>query len=199
MSRLNIEKCKKLIQFKKPVSLFTRHRDGDRYNGIIVGCSKDVILIESDNDFVFDGIIALPTRQIKNLRHSQFEKTLDRIFTKFGLLKLKKRSPWLLKTETMQQLVSECFKRKLWPIIEMQHKRGNALYIGPITSVEKNGFQIFAYDANGKWEKNYSLTYNEIFKIQLFDKYSTYFNKFMKEKVETKTLLKKLFERKKRK
>jgi hypothetical protein len=134
MVHFNINITKKLCQQKKAVCLFTRHYDGDKYHGIISACSKDLILLESDNDFVFDGIVALPTRQLKFLRRGGFEKTLDQIYLKFKLLKFKRRSSWLLKVENIQQLIGECYKRTLWPIIETQSKNTNALFIGPITS-----------------------------------------------------------------
>ncbi len=199
MARLNTEKCKKLCQLKKPVCLFTHHHDGDKYHGIMLSYQRDLILLEVDNDFVFDGVVALPTHQIKFLRYGGFEKTLAQIFSRFKLFKKRNHPSWLKKVKDVQQLISECYGRKLWPVVEIQFKKINALYIGPITSVEKNYFHIFAYDATGKWEKNYKLSYKEILKVQLFDKYSTYFNRFMRENPKTKILLKRLFERRDKK
>ena len=58
----------------------------------------------------------------------------------------------------------------------------SAFYLGPITNVNTKHFSIMCYDAAGKWEKEYQLDYNEVFKIEFDSKYCNHFNSFMKYK-----------------
>ena len=186
MAHLNIKKLKRVCRLKKSVTLFTRHRGGDRYDGIILACHPSLILLQEERDFVFNGIIALPTRQLKTFRSGPLERSRDKIFSRFGLLKKLKHIPWLLKIETAQQLIQECKCRRIWPIVETQSNSKNAFYIGAITGADEKGFNLLSYDTDGKWDENYRLAYTEILRIELFDTYTKYLNQYVKEKNKAK-------------
>jgi len=179
MPSSNIKTLKRLSQLKKSVRLLTRHHDGDTYDGIVLACHPELILFQLINDFKLGGIIALQTKFLKAVRLGPLEKLVDKIVDQNGQIKKLKRFPWLLKIETVQQMIKECRLRKIWPIVEVQSNKANSFYIGPVASTGEKDFQLFCYDAKGKWEKNYKLTYKEVIRIEIFDDYSKYFNQYM--------------------
>lgn len=178
-----ISKLNHALRSKKYVR-FILHHENEIYDGFVLLCNKDMVLIQEDRDFFSDGIIALPIRSIKRLRIGPIEKLRGKIVKQYGILKKIKKSFWLLKTKNIEQIIRECRLRKIWPIVEALKKGESALFIGPITEVGKNEFYLYAYDAEGKWEKNYKLQFREVFRIQLFDAYSKYFNRYMKRKIK---------------
>jgi hypothetical protein len=163
------------------VRILTRHIDGDKYDAIILKSNPSLVLLQILDEFQCNGILLLPTKHIKGLRFSKFEHLWDRVLLDCGELEKVKRLPWLIKIESPRDMLEECRRRKIWPIVETQSKGASALYIGPITEIHDKGFNLFCYDAAGKWEKNYYLSYKDIFKIEIFDNYSTHFNRFMKK------------------
>jgi hypothetical protein len=180
-SGLNI--LKGLKKSKKSVRLITNHPDGDNYDGIILGVSENLVILQEENGFAFGGVVALPLNRIKGRRLGSLEHLRDQVVAENGQFKKLIRYSWLRAVKNIEQILKECARRKIWPIVETIRKRKTALFIGPITQVGPKEFSIFCYDANGKWEKEYLLNYREIFKVEIFDSYSTHFNRFMSKRV----------------
>ena len=173
-------------RLNKGVRLITNHPEGDQYDGYVLKCNREMVILQDENDFMFDGIIAFPLRSVKRIRIGALEKVRNEIVKKFGLRRKIKKSIWLLKTNSLRQIIDECRRRNVWPIIESRKKKTTALFIGPITSVGQNDFEIYVYDALGKWEGGYNLPYKDVFRIELFDAYSTNFNRYMRQKKKIK-------------
>jgi len=170
-------------RFNKYVRLITNHPDGDVYDGYVLACNREMVLLQNEDDFVFDGIIAFPLRSIKRIRTGALEKVRNEICVQFGLRKKINKSLWLLKVNNLQQIIDECGRRNIWPTIEAKTKGATGLYIGPITRANQSEFGIYVYDALGKWEGGYRLPYKEVLKIELFDSYSSNFNRYMRKKM----------------
>lgn len=61
----------------------------------------------------------------------------------------------------------------------MVSKKSKGFYLGPITSVGEDGFSLYCYDAEGKWEKEYGLEFKGIGKVEFQSKYTENFNGYM--------------------
>ena len=182
----NIKKLKSLCVSKKAVRLYTRHRGGDAYDGIVLAAFPELILLQVINDFKLGGVIALPTKSLKSIRLGPLEKTLDEVILENGQIKKLNKTTWIRKVSNIGLILMECWRRKIWPIVEIQSGKSGAFYIGPITGIYKKEFGIFCYGAEGKWEKIYKLTYKEVFRVEVFDDYSKYFNRFMAKRMPKK-------------
>ena len=97
----NIQKLKRLSGSKKTVRLYTRHRDGDAYDGIILAAYPELILLQVINDFKLGGVIALPTRLLKSIRSGLLEKTMDEIIFENGQIKKLNRIAWIRKVDNI--------------------------------------------------------------------------------------------------
>jgi hypothetical protein len=145
-----------------------------------------LILLQVINDFKLGGVIALPIQSLKSIRSGLLEKTMDEIIFENGQIKKLNKTPWFRKVDNIGLMLMECWHRKIWPIVEIQSEKSGALYIGPITGIYPKGFDIFCYGAEGKWEKIYRLTYKEVFRVEVFDDYSKYFNRYMAKRIPKK-------------
>jgi hypothetical protein len=84
----------------------------------------------------------------------------------------------------LPEVIRELQKRDVWPGVEIISNRNaeTAFYIGPITRTADDYFYLRCYDAAGKWEKEYRLTYDEIFRIELNSNYCSRFNAHMRKR-----------------
>jgi hypothetical protein len=180
-------------KFKKSLSeqwcmrFETLHPDDDNYDGVITHIKTDFIVLREEIDFEFDGIIILPKRFIKSVRDGKYDKCCNEVI-RFNKTINKLHTPkWLDKCETIQQVLSVVKKRDIWLGVETVFSEGtdSAFYIGPITNITDEGFSIKCYDSAGKWEKEYQLDFDEVFRIEFDSKYCNYFNAFMKSKTMT--------------
>ncbi len=162
----------------------TIHPDGDCYDGVVVKENENFIVLLSEENFEFDGIVILPKSVIKGYRDSRFEKCLNRILCHNGQIKKVKIPTWLENCVSLEDILRQFNRRNIWPIVEILHdkKKDSSLYIGPILKGNHNEFCLHCFDASGKWEKKYIIQYKEIFKLEFGSKYCRYFNSFMKGK-----------------
>lgn len=186
MEKQIVKKLNNLKRQKRSVRLVTKHHDGDAYDGIVLACKPKLILLQIINDFKLGGVLALQTGFLKGLRLGRFERLLDKVIAQNRQIRKLKRIPWLMKVENIPQMILECHRRKIWPIVEMQSNSKNAFFIGPITQVSEKEFNLFSYDADGKWEKIYRLPYKEVIRVEIFDDYSKHFNRYMVKKLPNK-------------
>jgi len=165
----------------------TRHPDNDAYDGVVTHITRDFIILREEVDFEFDGIIILPKKSIKGYRDSKYETCCNEILRENGAMKKCHSPRWLDSCETLSQVFAQMKSRDIWPGVETLFNEGkeNAFYIGPITRTEDHYFYILCYDAAGKWEKEYQLTYEEVFRIELNSRYCDNFNAYMRRRDST--------------
>lgn len=145
------------------------------------------IVLQEEQDFEFDGIVILPKKVIKGCRDNKFDKCANEIIRQNGAIKKLRLPKWLTACETIRQVLIELMERGIWPGIEhiAEDKSETAFYIGPVDDVSEEGFYLYCYDAAGKWEKEYYLRYQGIFKIEINSKYCKSFNKYMASNLST--------------
>ena len=176
-------KYRKSFEDKWAVRFKTLHPDGDAYNGIVVLLRRMFVVLKAISDFEFDGFVVLPKRVITGYRDSDFEALENEIIQKKYILNELRAPNWLWTCLTLRDLLETLERHRIWPGVEVLFNDGkeSAFYLGPITEVKAETFSLYCYDGAGHWEKEYKMDYGDILKIQFGDKYSRYFNKYMKQ------------------
>lgn len=160
----------------------TRHPEGDNYAGIVTHIKPDFIVLREERDFELDGLVVLPKKFIKGCRDGRFERCQNQILRENGAIKKLRAPRWLDGCATLPQLFAALMQRDIWPGVETIFNQGadSAFYLGPITRLTDDHFFLKSYDAAGKWEKNYALAYDEVFRVEFDSKYCNHFNAYMK-------------------
>lgn len=184
------KKYKKSKEKKWSLRFNTYHPDGDRYYGIVTHIQKRFIILRKHDEFEFNGTLVLTKKVIKGYRDSKFEACANEILRHNGNLKQAKSPRWLDNCTTIKQVLEKLQKRDIWPAVEIifriKKKTETLFYIGKITRFGKNAFWIYDYGADGKWQKEYKIRYDEIFRIEFDDLYTRHFNAYMRERLPDK-------------
>lgn len=182
------KKYQKSLTEKWCLRFKTIHPRGDNYDGIVLLNQPSFIVVQEMQDFEFDGTIILPKKVIKGFRDGKFDSCSNEIIRQNGAINKLKIPSWMSSCSTVPQVLIELMDREIWPIIVHlnDEKTSTAFYIGPITGTDETGFWLNCYDATGKWEKEYFLSYQNILKIDINSKYCKHFNKYMKGQNESK-------------
>ena len=167
------------------IRFLTHHPDGDAYDGVVLHLAKSIVVVREFRDFMADGILVFPKKSVASIRDGDLEVCKNRILRRSGEIKSVKRIAWLKDIDTVRGLLSDLSKRKIWPAIEELKGSESALFVGPITAIEKKSFRIYCYDAAGNWEDAYDVDYGNVFRIEFNSKYLNYFNDYMRASNET--------------
>lgn len=177
---------KKLLESKNKqhtIRLYTSHPDGDAYDAVVLAISKSIIVFQDTSDFKFEGVSILPRKWLTKIRNSKLEKCYDKVLRLHGEMQNLNRKKWVNELTSTKSTIEKIYSKGIWPSIEVfDGKKKSAMFLGPITEIHSKKFAIFAYDATGKWEREYDIKYSEVFCIQLFNQYTDRFNKFMQSK-----------------
>jgi hypothetical protein len=180
-------KYKKSLSEQWCMRFETLHPENDNYGGVITHIKPDFIVLREEEYFEFDGIVILPKRFIKNVRDGKYDKCCNEILRHNGAIKKFKAPNWIDACETIPQILSLMQKRDIWGAVEIiiNDETDTDFYLGKFTQVNEKEFSIKSYDATGKWEKDFKLDFDGIFRIEFDSKYCNYFNSFMKSKTKT--------------
>jgi hypothetical protein len=178
------EKYRKSLDEKWCLRFKTRHPDGDNYDGVVTQINREFIVLREEDDFEFDGITILPKKSIKGCRDGKYEQCCNEILRENGAIRKCDSPRWLNGCETLPEVIRELKRRDIWPGVEtiFAGNSKTAFYIGPITRAADDCFYLRCYDAAGKWEKEYELTYDEIFRIEFNSRYCNQFNAYMRKR-----------------
>lgn len=162
----------------------TLHPDGDSYDGVVTHNKSDFIALREEKDFELDGIVIIPKKFIKKIRDGKFEKCGNAIIRQNGEIEKISAPDWIEACENVGQLIKALKRKGIWAAVEIvfDDQTASAYYIGPITRAGARDFDIRCYDAAGQWEKEYTISYDEVFRIEIDSKYSNHFNRYMKSK-----------------
>lgn len=163
----------------------TIHPEHENIDGIVRKIAPRLIVLRETWDLEFDGIIVVPKKVIRGTRDGRFERCLNRILREDGIRKWLKIPAWLDACETLPDVIVALMKRDIWPGVEILsgRKKDSVFYLGPITRTTDEGFYLYCYDADGTWEKEYEIDYDEVYKLQFDSRYCNRFNRYMREHV----------------
>lgn len=170
-----------LLRFK------TRHPRGDNFDGVVTHVQRPFVVLADYDDFVFDGTVVLPKKVIKGFRDGAFEVCANAILHHSGHIRQAKPVRWLDGCATLKEVLEKIRKKDIWPAVEIMFevdgKTETDYFIGKIIRLEDEAFWIYDYDATGKWQQEWEIHYDEIFKIQFGDSYTRCFNAYMGERL----------------
>lgn len=179
-----------LLKMRKVVRFLTKHPHNDKYHGVLLAAHEQHLIFRVVDNFRFDGVLVLPMKQLKKVQGGQNEIVFDQIMFKEKKLAVPPCPAWILKAPSIEALVQAMLKRGLWPVVETRRGKETALYLGPVTNAGESSFSLYCYNSYGQWEKEYRLSYRDIFKIEFFDDYSTPFNAYMAKRPPAKEMTK---------
>ena len=179
-----INKYKKSLDNQWCLRFKTCHPDGDRYDGVVTQINKSFVVLQEEVDFVFNGILVLPKKSISGYGDNKYDSCCNKILRENGAIRRLRSPHWLTSCATLHDVLSQLRSRRIWPIVEVlfDENKDSAFYIGPVTKIEESHCYLKCYDAAGQWEKEYQLTYEEIFKIEFGSIYCKNFNAYMRKR-----------------
>lgn len=181
-------KLEKSLTEKWRFRLKTNHPDGDSYDGLVTHIKPKFIVLREDVDFRFDSIVILPKKRITGYRDGKYERCANELMRENGEMDKSVTPEWLDAVDTLPELLAELGRRDIWPIVKAVYQRGarTAFYLGPIIRVGKKRFRLHCYDAAGKWEGEYSISFQEIFAVEFDSHYAKAFNDYMRARTLNK-------------
>jgi len=160
--------------------MYTKHPDGDTYDGIVLGVDRSIVVFQDTSEFSIEGVSILPRKWITEIRDGEFEDCYDKILRQNNEIKNLNRKKWVNELSSVKEAIEVIHKKSIWPSIEVYDgNKETAMFLGPITDVRASKLSVHAYDAAGNWEEEYDIKYTEVFCIQLFNQYTERFNKYM--------------------
>lgn len=179
MSNLS-NKYKKSLEQKWLMRFKTIHPDGDAFDGIVIQNKKNFIVVVEFNNLELDGFVLIPKKVISGYRDLKFEICFNQIIRQnkeFGKIKIPQ---WIDECDSIQEVLLNLEKRKIWPAIEVIFDEDSAFFIGEIQDVQSDLIKFKSYDAAGKWAYVDTLLSEDIFKIEFNSRYCNHFNTYMK-------------------
>jgi hypothetical protein len=182
------KKFQKSLEQQWRLRFKTNHPDGTTFDGVVTHVKPRFIVMREDNDFRFDGVVILPKRSITGYRDGKYERCANDLMRENGEMAKCVVPAWLDATETLSGVIDELARRDIWPTVETLYQKGtkSAFYIGPITRLAKKRFNLYQYDSAGKWERDYEISYQEVFRIEFDNHYSNAFNDYMRARTINK-------------
>lgn len=176
------QKYRKSLDERWCLRLKTVLPDGDNYDGIVTHNKRQFVVLRNVRDFRFDGVILLPKRIIKSYRDNKYEKCCNAIIRENENINKMKVPPWMDSCDSIADVLAQFQRRDIWPIIETLVDDGadTSFYLGPITDVNEKTFHLKCYDAAGKWEGIYELSYHDVCRIEFDSAYCNDFNAYMR-------------------
>jgi hypothetical protein len=174
----------KSLDKKWSIRLTTTHPNADAYDGVVIHIGKSIVVLREFRDFQADGVLVFPKKSLAEARDDEFEACENKILKHSGEIKHINKMKWLASINTVEDLIRAMLKRKIWPAIERITSGDTALFVGSIMSVKSKSFEIYCYDATGKWEGAYNLYYNKVFRVEFESRYLNYFNDYMRPSYE---------------
>jgi hypothetical protein len=162
------------------IRLHYQNESEENYDGVVVQVTSKIVVVACEKDFEFDGYQVLLRDRIKGYRNSKFEKCCTEIMSHNKHLNKIRPPKWVNNIEGIDSAVKEIKRHGIWPAIEAIYNDESAFYIGPITSISPELFQLYCYDATGQWEKEYKFSFNDVIRLEWASNYCTHFNEYMK-------------------
>ena len=161
--------------------VYTDHPEGEEYNGIVLGVSDSLLVFQDTSEFELEGISVLPIEHIVEVRNSWRERVYDKVLLHHNKLTDLNQDTWIHKLSNLRDVLIAVKEKDIWPAIEiLDGDDDTLLYMGKITEVGAEDFTIYSYDSLGNWERETTIEYEDIFCIQIFNKYTERFNSYVK-------------------
>jgi len=153
----------------------------ENLSGFILGMSKRLLLLQLNNELMFDGYAVLRLDDFDSIRHSSYERTQQKIFRAEGLLSTGYGFDLPLPLDSWTILLKALKGYDVHVIIENINKDFLDFWIGPIKRVSEKSVSIHNYDPDGRLDSKPTAILLETVSVLKFgDRYSTIFRKYLK-------------------
>lgn len=163
----------------------TRHPDGDTYDGVVVSLQRSFIIVQEELSFQFDGFQLLPKRSLKGYRDGLFEQTDNKVLKFHKETRAAGCPDWLKNCKSLSQVFDALRRRGIWPGIEtlVADEDDFEFFLGQITESTATEVRVLCYKATGEWEREFTIPYDQIFRVEILSTYCERFNEYMRSKV----------------
>jgi hypothetical protein len=176
-------KLKNFARLHSVIRVETTHPDETAFRGVLLEANVAFATIHEIEELEPNGYIALPNKSVKEVRSGEYEKCAGDILRTVLNYKVTAVKEVFLGLSTIEEMLATLKANAIWPAVEILYKGEASVYIGPIISLDASSFRMFCYDAAGKWESEYELDYDEIFKIEIESRYVRHFNEYMRRRI----------------
>jgi hypothetical protein len=159
----------------------------ENISGFILAMSKDFLLLQVDNEFLFNGYAIIRKDQFDSLRCNKFDNTFKKIYKAEGTFERGFGIDKNITLNNWQDIFKDLKKFDYHVIVECEDKDEPDFVIGPIKRVTKDKIGIQYYDPTGQLEEKYTyINLSEITIVKFDDNYSKTFRKYLKPNKSTK-------------
>ncbi len=153
----------------------------ENLSGFILGISKQLLLLQLDNEFMLDGYAVIRLDDFDSIRHSSYERTQQKILRAEGHLSSGFGFDHPLPLAGWAVLLKTLKNYDLHVIVENFNKDFLDFWIGPIKRVSENSVSIHNYNPDGQLDaKPSAISLETISVLKFGDRYSTIFRKYLK-------------------
>ncbi|MCC6539160.1 MAG: hypothetical protein IT162_16535 [Bryobacterales bacterium] len=177
-------KLARALAERRYVRLQTHDPAGAHYDGYVAHLGRDFVALRHAPNFQIDGWQVLSRRFLRGVRDGRLEATANEVLRMHGVDRRVKPPAWLLRCETFPEVIEAMGRRDIWPAIETLREGEDALYMGPLWSMDEQGVWIRAYSATGRWEKRYGLVWEDIVRVEWGSAYCGMFNAYMRTRAK---------------
>ena len=147
---------------------FERRRiEQDNMYGVIVAESDDLLLIQHEYDFLFDGYRIIRQRDITKSYTNESNTYCTELMKKEGLWKLPSKAARAVPLDNWMS-VFNALKGKF---VIIENERQGDFYIGPILECDDRAVLIHHFDGCGEWQDIHRILYRSITLVQFGNRY----------------------------
>lgn len=149
--------------------------------GFLLEASKNLLMLQKEEDFRLDGYSIIPQDQYISIEHSKFDKAIKKILSKEGILKSQYGVKHAVDLTDWKSVFHSLKDLDLHVIVECENCKDTVFLIGPIKKIGKKSVEILFYNAMGELEtKPTSVQYKDISIVSFDNNYLNVFRKYLK-------------------
>ena len=168
-------------QFKKDkaiVSISRESIDPNRIQGVILGYSKELLLLNYIYDFKLDGLLILRRKDISKIVSSKTDKFQKKLLIKEGVfdgIDFKNN----YKLGSWHELFKDASKRHEYFIIELEDQDNPEFYIGKIERINSKSIRFNYFTGIARWEdESCSIKLDRVTSCQINNNYLNVYERY---------------------
>ncbi len=172
---------KQLKKDRALVSISRESVDQNRIQGVILGYSKELVLLNYIYDFNLDGLMVLRRKEITDITSSKtdiFQKQLlikEGLFEKIDFNTKYKLSSWL-------DFIKDASRRHKYFILELENQNEPEFFIGKIKRINKKSILLDYFTGIARWEDEpRSVKLEKLTSCQISNNYLNVYERYFNE------------------
>ena len=143
--------------------------DPNRLHGVVVAESEELLLIQREYDFEFDGYVAVRRRDITRSYPSESNAYCEELMKKEGLWKRPTKASRSLPLTDWQTILTALVGK---PVI-IENERNGDFFIGPVIECDARSVAVHYFDGCGNWGEIKRVAFRSITSVQFGSRYIT--------------------------